>query len=194
VTTTCLAASTAPGELLRRIADGLAHGGLDVRLPDNREGRLDFTCPGARCTLTVDDSGHVEWEYCPWPPQDADPGLTADLATALLTGRTGPQPRPGRRQQREDITFRGLVGLEMKARGLNVELAVYADEDVFAEIVATVPGDDAQVRVTDDGGLTWTRDYQAAPAPAAVAGSVADAVTRAMSFLRPAEARRASHG
>ena len=37
----------------------------------------------------------AEWEYCPWSPQDADPGLTADLATALLTGQAGPQPRLG---------------------------------------------------------------------------------------------------
>ncbi|MGH7734826.1 MAG: hypothetical protein ACREOE_14330, partial [Gemmatimonadales bacterium] len=151
--------------------------------------------------------------YWPWSPGDADPGLTADLATVLLTGRSGPQPRLGSGHQRENVTFKGIVGLELKARGLDVELAVYCDEtafDTFAEIIATVPGsgDDAQVCVTDDGGLTWTRDYLAEAAalvsapepcgqaadPASVASSVVEAVTRAMSLLHPAEAGRAGHG
>jgi len=194
VTSACLAARIAPGELLRLIADGLSGVGLDVRPPGGLEGRLDIACPGARCTLAVGDCGNVEWEYCPWSPQDADPGLTADLATVLLIGRTGPRPCPGRGRQREDVTFRGLVGLELMARGLDVELAVYCDEemfDVFAEIVATAPGagDDGQVRVTHDGGLTWTRDYQ--PGPAAVAGAVAGAVTLAMSCLQPGSEARA---
>ena len=155
----------------------------------------------------------AEWEYCPWSPADADPDLTADLATALLTGRSGPQPRVGPGHQFENVTFKGIVGLELRARGLEVELAVYCDEtafDTFAEIVATVPGTGdggEQVCVTDEGGLTWTRDYLAEDAlvsapglcgqaadPARVASSVVEAVTRAMSLLRPAGTGRAAHG
>ena len=90
-----------------------------------------------------------------------------------------------------------------------MELAVYCDEtafDVIAEVIATVPGQGGggQVCVADDGGLTWTRDYLAEAAalsgpgraadPASIAGSVVEAVTRAVSLLRPAEAGRASHG
>jgi hypothetical protein len=213
VTTTCLADRTAPGELLRLVADGLAGAGLDVRAPGGGEGRLAIAWPGARCTLAVGD-GSAEWEHCPWSPDDADPDLAADLATVLLTGQAGPQPRLGSGHQRENVTFKGIVGLELKARGLEVELAVYCDEtafDTFAEIIATVPGQGdggGQVCVTDDGGLTWTRDYWAGTAgvvsapelcgqvadPASVAGSVVEAVTRAMSLLRPAEAGRAGHG
>jgi hypothetical protein len=94
----------------------------------------------------------------------ADPQLTADLATALLTGNAGHYPRPAGGYRREGITFRGIVGRELKARGLDVGLEVYADEDYFdahAEIIVTNHGsqDDAQVRVTDEGCLTWTRDY-----------------------------------
>jgi hypothetical protein len=62
--------------------------------------------------------------------------------------------------------------------------------------------------VTDEGGLTWTRDYLAETAamvsapepcgqaadPASVASSVVEAVTRAMSLLRPAGTGRAAHG
>jgi hypothetical protein len=212
--TTTLADRAAPGELLRLLADGLTGAGLDVRPPADGEGRLDIAMPGARCTLAVGECGSAEWEYCPWSPQDADPDLTADLATVLLTGRAGPQPRLGSGHQFENVTFKGLVGLELKARGLDVELAVYCDEttfDTFAEIIATVPGPGdvgGQVCVTDEGGLTWTRDYLAEAAamvsapglcgqaadPARVANSVVEAVARAMSLLRPDGIGRAAHG
>jgi hypothetical protein len=196
VTTTCLSSPAAPGELLRLVADGLAAAGLDVRPPGDGY-RLDIACPAARCTVAVSECGSAEWEYCPWSPKDADPGVTADLATALLTGRSGPQPRLGSGHQRENVTFKGIVGLELKARGLDVELAVYCDEtvfDTFAEIVVTVPGagDDGQVCVTDDGGLAWTCGYQADPA--AAAGSVVEAVTRAMSCLYPVGMGETGHG
>jgi len=207
VTTTCLPGRTAPGELLRLVADGLAGAGLDVSPPADGEGRLDIAWPGARCTLAVGEGGSAEWEYCPWSPADADPDLTADLATVLLTGQAGPQPRLAGHQL-ENVTFKGIVGLELRARGLEVELAVYCDEtafDTFAEIIATVPGPGdggGQVCVTDEGGLTWTRDYWAETAaitsetkpwgqpadPVSIAGSVVEAVTRAMSLLRPAKA------
>jgi hypothetical protein len=203
----------APGELLYLVADGLADSGLDVRPSGREEGcHLAIAWPGAQCSLAVGDCGHAEWDYCPLSPQDADPDLIADLATALLVGSTGPQPRLGSGHQRGNITFKGIVGLELKARGLDVELGVFTDEDVFdvfAEIIATVPGagDQAEVRVTDDGSLTWIHDYRAAAAPlregescgriadpAGVAGSVVGAVTRAMSCLRPAGTGRAAHG
>lgn len=113
-----------------------------------------------------------------------------------------------------DRAFKGIVGLKLKALGLDGELVVYSDEtafDTFAEIIATVPGpgnDGGQVCVTDEGGLTWTRDYWAGTAAvvsapglcgqvadlASVAGSVVGAVTRAMSLLRPAMEGRAGHG
>jgi hypothetical protein len=215
VTTTCLPDRTVPGGLLRLVIDGLAGAGLDVSALGDQDGcRLDIAMPGARCTLAVGDCGSAEWEYCPWSADEADPDLTADLATILLTGKAGPQPRLGSGHQLENVTFKGIVGLELKARGLEVELAVYCDEtafDTFAEIIATVPGqgdDGGQVCVTDEGGLTWTRDYWAEAAalgpapdrcgqgtdPASVAGSVVEAVTRAMSLLRPSEAGRAGHG
>jgi hypothetical protein len=202
VNTTCVAGRTAPGELLRLVADGLAGAGLDVRPPADADGcRLDIAWPGARCTLAVGEGGSAEWEYWPWSADDADPDLTADLATVLLTGCSGRQPRLGSGHQRENVTFKGIVGLELKARGLEVELAVYCDEtafDVFAEIIATVPGPDdvgGQVCGADDGGLTWTRDYLAEAAdPAGIAGLVVEAVTRAMALLRPAGAERAGHG
>jgi hypothetical protein len=94
-----------------------------------------------------------------------------------------------------------------------VELAVYCDEtafDTFAEIIVTVPGPGdggGQVCVTDEGGLTWTRDYWAeavivsapelcgqAADSVSIASSVVEAVTGAMSLLRPGGTGRAAHG
>ena len=158
--------------------------------------------PGARCALAVSDCGRAEWEYCPGSP--ADPGLAADVATALLTGRPGPFPRLA--GSPESATFKASVGRELTARGLKVGLAVYTDEaafDAFAEIVATAPGggEDAQVHVADDGGMTWIYEYQAgAPPlvpglcrdvdPGSMAAAVVQAVTQAMDCLRASEQGR----
>jgi hypothetical protein len=151
----------------------------------------------------VSDHGHAEWDYYPGPPGDADPDLIADMATTLLTGRLGPHPRLSRGNQRDGITFRGLVGLELKARGLDVKLAVYTDEDhfdAFAEIVAIAPGadDETTVFVADDGSVTWTRSHWPEAVtvpghepcgritdPASVAAAIVGAVTRALSCLSP---------
>jgi hypothetical protein len=194
-----------PGDLLRLVADGLARSGLNVHTPEDAESRcVTIILAGAQCTPEVTDYGCARWEYCPWPPGQADPDLTADLATVLLTGHAGPFPRLGRRHQSQNITFKAIVGLELRARGLDVELMVYRDEDyfdAFAEIMATAPGAgcEAKVCVTDDGSLTWTREYggQAAAVlpgpglcgrvadPAGVAAAVAESVTRAVSYLPP---------
>jgi hypothetical protein len=181
---------------------GLDGSGLDVRRGEGS--LLAIAWPGARCTLAVSDCGRAEWEYCPVSP--ADPSLAADLATTLLTGRPGPFPRLA--GSREHVTFKGSVGRELTARGLEVGLAVYTDEaafDAFAEIVATVPGgdEDAQVHVADDGGLTWIREYQADAAPlgpgschgagpGSVAAAVVQAVTQAMDCLRASEQERSA--
>lgn len=123
--------------------------------------------------------------------------------------------------QASDVDAPGVLGpgargfkpemdrLRERMRGLGFSYNE-TDFDIFAEIVATVPGQGeggGQVCVADDGGLTWTRDYLAEAAvvsapgvcgqaadPADIAGSVVEAVTRAMALLRPAGAGRASHG
>jgi hypothetical protein len=193
-----------PGELLRLVTGGLADSGLQVRPPE-RDGRcrLVIACTGARCTLAVNDWGAAEWDYCPESADHADPKKIADVATALLTGQANDFPRLGRGYDHEGITLKGIVGLELKARGLDVNLAVYPDEhyfDAHAEIVVTQPGSEegAKVFVTDQGCLTWLRDYWDETAadvtepdcgpitdPAAIAAPVVESVTRATSYLRP---------
>jgi hypothetical protein len=180
----------------------MASSGFDVSPPEHPESyRLAIAWPGARCTLAADDWGRAEWVYWPW--SGADPKLAADLATTLLTGRPGPYPRLGHKYGEEGITFKGLVGLELTARGLDVQLEVYTDEDFFdaragITATATAAGADARVCVTDDGCLTWTREHwpQAATLaadpelygwvtnPAVVAAAVVGEANRAMSLLR----------
>jgi hypothetical protein len=191
---------TAPGELLHLVMAGMTQAGFDARPVEHEESeRLAIACAAGSCTLSVSDHGHAVWDYYPGPSGDSNPDLAADMATTLLTGRPGPHARLSRRNRRDGITFRGLVGLELKARGLDVELAVYTDEDyfdAFAEIMATVPGDETMVCVTDDGGVTWTRSHwpeaAAVPGPepssqiadpASVAATIVTTVSKALSCL-----------
>jgi hypothetical protein len=195
-----------PGALMRLVADGLTASGFDVRPPEYEGGcRLSIGCQGARCTVSVTDWADIEWDWCPWIGGEADPKQLADVATVLLTGRTEDFPRRGNGYGHDGITLKGIVGLELKARGFDVDLTVYEDKDYFdarAEIVVTSPGsgDDATVYVTDDGSLTWTRDYWAEAAtivwepdfcgwiadPEKVAGAVVATITGAMSQAAPA--------
>jgi len=197
---------TKPGELMRLVAEGLTGNGFDVRPPEYEGGcRLSIGCQGARCTVAVTDWGDVEWEWCPWASSEADPKRIADTATALLTGQPQDYPHRGNGYGRDSLTFKGIVGLELRGRGFGVDLEVYEDTDCFdarAEIVVTHPdsGEDATVHVTDDGSVTWTRDYWAEAAtiiwepefcgwitdPAKLASTVVTTITRAMSQLTPA--------
>jgi hypothetical protein len=93
-----------------------------------------------------------------------DPKLLADLACTLLIGRAGEQPRQGDGYGRQRVTLKGIVGRELTARGLQVGLEVTKDPMFFeaqTAIVVTRPGSgqNAEVRVTDDGYLTWERNY-----------------------------------
>jgi hypothetical protein len=195
-----------PGKLMRLVADGLVAKGFDVRLPEPGDGRrLTIGCQGARCALSVTDWGYAEWEYCPQANAEPDPEQIADVAFTLLTDHAGNHPRRGEGYERERITLKGIVGLELKARGLDVDLEVCEDRHYFdarAEIVVTSPrtGQNAKARVGDDGSLAWERDYWAEAAtvtwepeyrgraadPAKVASAIVETITRAMSRIRPA--------
>jgi hypothetical protein len=197
---------TKPGELLRLVSEGLAVRRFDVRPPKCEGGcRIAIGYQGARCAVSVSDWGDVEWECCPQAGGEADPKPIADIVATLLTGQAQDYPRLGNGYGHDSVTFKGIVGLELKARGFDVDLEVYEDEDYFdprAEIVVTSPdsGEDATVHVADDGSITWTRDYWAEAAtviwepdfcgwiadPEKVAAAVVATITRAMSHLAPA--------
>ncbi len=191
-----------PGELIRLVAEGLAFSGFAIRAPERDGGSVVIDCRWARCEVSVSDWGDVEWEWCPWASDEADPKRTADVTTALLTGWAEDRPRMGDGYGRDGLTFKGIVGRELKARGLEVALEVSADEDFFdvqAAIVVTSPasGRAAAVQVDDDGRVIWWRDFWPEAGticwepeyngwiadPVKVADAVVDAITRAMSLL-----------
>ena len=159
-----------PGALMYLVAAGLIRSGASVGLvplPLVDEPCLPITCPHARCTLTVHDDGPVIWEWRPAAGGQVDPKQLADMACALLTGQASQQPRLGDGYGRRTVTLKGVVGRELAARGLMVDLGLYPDTvfyDVSAVIVVTSPGSDpeAEVWVADDGSLSWERDYGAA--------------------------------
>jgi hypothetical protein len=192
---------TQQGELMRLVAGGWPPAGsISARLAHEGGCHMTIACQGARCALPVTDWGNIEWECRPHASDDAAPGHIADPATTLLTGRATDHPRRRNGYGHDSATFNGIVGLELKARGLAVDIDVYEDKDHFdapAEVVVTSPasGHDATGHVADYGGITWTRDYRPRAATiichpdfcgriadtAKVAGAVVQTITRAMS-------------
>lgn len=184
-----------PGELMHMVADRLSAHGLDVALPELDDGRrLSITGGVGRCELSVGDCGHVECEYTLPDRGDAAPKRIADVATMLLTGQGEGYPRQGTGYGQPGISLKGIAGLELKARGFDVDLEVYEDYvcyDVFASIVVTNPGPGANgaVRVGDDGIIIWEQDYPAEPADtpsAKLADSIVATLTQAISISQTA--------
>jgi hypothetical protein len=151
---------------MRLVGRELTGRGFDVRYPEREEARhLTLTSgTGTRSALSVMDSGVTQWE-CPGPEdREPDSRQITDMVTGLLTGHSPDHEDPGQAYSGEDLTLKGIVGIELRARGLHVELDVYADNeflDVDAQIVVTSPpaGTDAQIRVSDDGAVRWNRRY-----------------------------------
>jgi hypothetical protein len=156
-----------PGELMHLVADGLVGNGFPVGLPEFDDGRrLSITSPVARCALSVEDCGAVVCDWNPVAGSSVDPLDLAHVASALLTGREGQTGWVGD-GRRSDLTLKGKVGQELRARGLRVDLEVYPDDmslEAHTAIVASAPegSGDGQVRVSDDGRMSWERDYGAA--------------------------------
>jgi hypothetical protein len=190
-------------EVMRLVAAGLAAGGVDVRADGPGGGEVDhvvIVADGGRCELTVDERGRVQWDY---RPRSADPKLIADMATTLLTGQGRDLPRLGDGYERPGVRLKGVVGSELRARGLDVELGVYTDErffEAYSEIIATNPGDgqDGEVCVNDGGQLLWTRDFAAGPEDAGSGPELANAeelAAEVVAAVLPAlAARRARPG
>jgi hypothetical protein len=191
-----------PGGLMRLVADGLKARGFGVHLPSwEDERRISVERWGGCCDLSVDDFGLVEWECVPWVSDEADPRRTADIATFLLTGRDEIYPFPGGGYDPRGMSFKGIVGNELRARGFDVGLEVYEDNDNFevsTEILAANPviHPNADVRISGNGEITWECDYPYevraitdTPAyfavlanPGGLADSIAGTVSRAISM------------
>jgi hypothetical protein len=154
-----------PGMLMHLVTDRLKAHGFGVHLPEEEdERRVHVERWGGRCDLSVGDSGFVEWECAPWASDKADPKLTADIAAFLLAGKDEDNPRQGSGYDPRGLSFKGIVGNELRARGFDVGLEVYEDNELFeafTEIVVTNPAihPNASVRITNDGAIAWECDY-----------------------------------
>jgi hypothetical protein len=193
---TCVDERTIPGELMSLVGAYLSALGVHVAFPDDPDERsLTITdVPGSSpCRLLVDDNGNIEWDYPAPVDGNPDPKRVADIVTTLLTGKSSPSVRMAHGYRSPSLTFKGMVGLELRERGFNVQLAVYKDDacfNVLAEIVVSVPGGDteSEVSVSDDGSIMWTNDYWhecvatgRLSAKEAVARDIVDTVSRAVS-------------
>ncbi|HEY2574916.1 MAG TPA: hypothetical protein VGI74_01270 [Streptosporangiaceae bacterium] len=190
---------------MRTVGDKLTAHGFRIRQQDEEGqsvaiiGQRDI-----RCELTVTDSGYVQWECSRRDDGEIDPKKLADLATILLTDREGTFPQAGDGYSVAGITLKGIVGRELKARGLDVAVEVYADESFYgsaAEIVAANPetGEDATVCITDDGSVVWQWDCWLEAAtitnhpvfswrltnPGELASTIANKIARAMTQAMP---------
>jgi hypothetical protein len=158
-----LAVCDDPGKAMSAVAEKLAACGFGVRSPEWEESRrLTITsAERARCELTVEDGGSVRWDYRPSSGGGNDPAqMTGQVLRVLGAADTG-EPRPSARR---GVSLKGVVGRALAARGLKVGLAVYEDPDFYdvgAEIVVTNPArpERGQVRVSDDGDITWECRY-----------------------------------
>jgi hypothetical protein len=182
-----------PGELMRLVTERLKAHGFSVHLPEQEdERRVHVERWGGQCDLSIGDSGFVEWECAPWASDKADPRLTADIAAFLLAGENEDNPRQNGGYDPRGLSFKGIVGNELRARGFDVGLEVYEDNELFeafTEIVVTNPviHPNATVRIASDGAIAWECDYPYEVAaitdtpeyPAALAepGELADSIT-----------------
>jgi len=174
-----------PGEAIRVVAEKLAAIGFDIHGPDRDEG-WRLTIPNAQCTrceLVIEDDWSVTWDYRPLTGCDTDLAVMTGLVLRILgaedAGRsqsaTGAQP---------GTSLKGLVGRALDAHGLAVRMAVYTDlffYSVAAELVVANPArpERGQVRVTDQGDITWERDYHDTAGSGAwdVAGAIVKVIT-----------------
>jgi hypothetical protein len=170
-----------PGAAMRAVADRLAAHGFDVRGPDWEEGRrLTITnLPGITCEVTVEDNGFVTWEYWRGASKGTDPDRLAGLAMHLLTADRAGLARQGTGTRDVRAGLQGIIGRELEANGLAVDLEVYADHvsfEVAAEIVVTNPAhpERGRVRIGDEPGLTWECGYQEDPSDTE---AIADTIT-----------------
>ncbi|HEY7143222.1 MAG TPA: hypothetical protein VH637_03175 [Streptosporangiaceae bacterium] len=168
-----------PGGLLRMIATQLSARGLPGGYCHDDGGSLLRVTglTGLHCTVIAEDSGYVLADCWPAGPPAPDPAALAATAMRVLGDQNDWQPGP--QVSDPDLTLLGRVGLALRATGLSVALDVQADErnfEVYAQLVVTRLGQSwrGQVRIGDDGALSWEYDDPHISDPAHRALQIAD--------------------
>jgi hypothetical protein len=145
------------------IAHALTGHGHDVRVPGQAESSfLQVTnIRGARCELTVYDSGAFNWEYLCHHPGRPAPAALAAMALRILTGDAAPDAGVQAAAFDPGMSLKGQAGRALAAQGMRVRLDVLDEDEqnfeVYAEISVTSPAHPGRgtVRITDNGLLRW---------------------------------------
>lgn len=165
-----------PGEPMRMMAALLADRGVDICLPEREESRtlrVSNAGPG-QCEIDVEDNTSVVWEY---DLRDrAEPTGISGMVLGML-GADGARLQFDARAHVAS-TLKGMVGRDLRARGLKPVLEVYEDHDAVVEVVVTNPArpERGLVRIADDGMLRWECDYEDLPEGAAAVADTTVAV------------------
>jgi hypothetical protein len=154
------------GELMRLVADRLTNSGLYVGYP-RRDDPCRFEITGlkeADCRIVVTDCGQIQLDWTPSARDGTDPQVIADMAACLLTGGPAAGKEHESQHSIKALTFKGLVGADLKARGFDVKLETFQDDQVFdtlTVVVAANPGsmEFPKVTISDDGSLLWEHEY-----------------------------------
>lgn len=159
---------TMSGELMSLVARRLTSRGARITYPGSPGGRRMRVAELGGMEpfdLSIYDDGDVQFHgYI--SKRKPDPRKAADVATVLLTGRTGPFEYLGDGHGKGGISFKGIVGLELRARGLSAELktfedAQYLNAEAWVRVTNPQDGSDSEIFLGDDAEITWVRDYQA---------------------------------
>lgn len=151
--------------LVTLIRRALMECGITIAREEKSAGRsLELEgIPAAPASSLLVGAEVIRWEYCPPEDGETDPKRIADITTALLADEDPPYERLGDGYDVPAMTFKGIVGRELQARGLSVELQIYEDHlalDAWADIfVSSAKESGMRVLVDDDGCITWESDH-----------------------------------
>jgi hypothetical protein len=171
------ASSDGEAEMMHAVAGKLRDMGIDVRFPDDAEGRclVIVNAKDARSDITVEDCGCLVWDYWPLSSSETDPADITGMVLGVLGGHVTDWPPPASRAP----TLKSAVGQALQAYGLDVTMSVYGDNETFevtSEITAISPElpECGRVLVTDDGLVTWELCHGGPPSECAL--NVADTI------------------
>ena len=80
----------------------------------------------AQCVVTIIDSANADLHWLPFAAEAADPHRVADQAADPLSAQAAarhPDTVGG-----DHLTFKGIVGMDLRAGGFKVDMNVYTDD------------------------------------------------------------------
>jgi hypothetical protein len=155
-----------PGRLVRMVAVRLAARGVRAERDDSGDDPCWLTVAGLAgmtCSLHIQDCGYIACDYAPCRGWEADPIRLAGVVIGILARDSSERYRTAGRRGISGLSLRTIVGMELVAAGLDVDLDVYPilqDFRVDAELAVTNPGhpERGEVSIADDGSVLMECD------------------------------------